>query len=123
MVLAETEGGRRWRSAAAPTGALVAKLHVALAQAQHRTPTNVNYPAGDRRPDRRWPRHRDDAPPRRWNCCGGPAFRVRRANYLVWGRFAFGDLSLAESTRSLELFQRHIMPEAARERAWVRMAE
>ncbi len=31
------------------------------------------------------------------------------ANYLV-GRFAFGDLSLAESTRSLELFQRHVMP-------------
>jgi len=31
------------------------------------------------------------------------------ANYLVC-RFAFGDLSLAESTRSLELFQRHVMP-------------
>jgi len=31
------------------------------------------------------------------------------ANYLV-GRFAFGDLSLSESTRSLELFQRHVMP-------------
>jgi alkanesulfonate monooxygenase SsuD/methylene tetrahydromethanopterin reductase-like flavin-dependent oxidoreductase (luciferase family) len=31
------------------------------------------------------------------------------ANYLVC-RFAFGDLSLAESLRSLELFQRHVMP-------------
>ncbi|MSP46984.1 MAG: LLM class flavin-dependent oxidoreductase [Xanthobacteraceae bacterium] len=30
------------------------------------------------------------------------------ANYLVC-RFAFGDLSLSESTRSLELFQRHVM--------------
>ena len=31
------------------------------------------------------------------------------ANYLVC-RFAFGDLSLAESLHSLELFQRHVMP-------------
>jgi alkanesulfonate monooxygenase SsuD/methylene tetrahydromethanopterin reductase-like flavin-dependent oxidoreductase (luciferase family) len=31
------------------------------------------------------------------------------ANYLVL-RFAFGDLSLSESLRSLELFQRHVMP-------------
>jgi alkanesulfonate monooxygenase SsuD/methylene tetrahydromethanopterin reductase-like flavin-dependent oxidoreductase (luciferase family) len=31
------------------------------------------------------------------------------ANYLVT-RFAFGDLSLAESLRSLELFSRHVMP-------------
>jgi alkanesulfonate monooxygenase SsuD/methylene tetrahydromethanopterin reductase-like flavin-dependent oxidoreductase (luciferase family) len=31
------------------------------------------------------------------------------ANYMVC-RFAFGDLSLSESMRSLELFQRHIMP-------------
>jgi alkanesulfonate monooxygenase SsuD/methylene tetrahydromethanopterin reductase-like flavin-dependent oxidoreductase (luciferase family) len=31
------------------------------------------------------------------------------SNYLVC-RFAFGDLSLSESTRSLELFQRHVMP-------------
>ena len=31
------------------------------------------------------------------------------ANYLV-GQFAFGDLSLAESLRSVELFRRHIMP-------------
>ena len=31
------------------------------------------------------------------------------ANYLVC-RFAFGDLSLSESLRSLELFQRHVMP-------------
>jgi alkanesulfonate monooxygenase SsuD/methylene tetrahydromethanopterin reductase-like flavin-dependent oxidoreductase (luciferase family) len=31
------------------------------------------------------------------------------ANYLV-SRFAFGDLSLSESTRSLELFQRQVMP-------------
>ena len=31
------------------------------------------------------------------------------ANYLVC-RFAFGDLSLTESLRSLELFQRHVMP-------------
>ena len=31
------------------------------------------------------------------------------ANYLV-GRFAFGDLSLSESMRSLELFQRYVMP-------------
>ena len=38
------------------------------------------------------------------------------ANYLVC-RFAFGDLSLSESTRSLELFQRHVMPGAARKRA------
>jgi len=31
------------------------------------------------------------------------------ANYMVC-RFAFGDLSLSESLRSLELFQRHVMP-------------
>ena len=31
------------------------------------------------------------------------------ANYMVC-RFAFGDLSLAESLRSLDLFQRHVMP-------------
>lgn len=31
------------------------------------------------------------------------------ANYFV-GQFAFGDLSLAESVRSVELFARHIMP-------------
>ncbi len=32
-----------------------------------------------------------------------------KANYLV-GQFAFGDLSLAESLRSLELFTAHVMP-------------
>ena len=32
------------------------------------------------------------------------------ANYLV-GQFAFGDLSLAESLRSVELFRKHVMPE------------
>ena len=31
------------------------------------------------------------------------------ANYLV-GQFAFGDLSLAESLRSVELFTRLVMP-------------
>ena len=31
------------------------------------------------------------------------------ANYLI-GQFAFGDLSLGESLRSLELFARHVMP-------------
>ena len=31
------------------------------------------------------------------------------ANYLVC-RFAYGDMTLAESLRSLELFQRHVMP-------------
>jgi len=36
-------------------------------------------------------------------------FSESGANYLVC-RFAFGDLSLSESTRSLELFQRHVMP-------------
>ncbi len=36
-------------------------------------------------------------------------FAESGANYLV-SRFAFGDLSLSESTRSLELFQRHVMP-------------
>ena len=35
------------------------------------------------------------------------------ANYMVC-RFAFGDLSLSESMRSLELFQRHVMPGCAR---------
>ncbi len=34
---------------------------------------------------------------------------VSAANYLV-GQFAFGDLSLAESLRSVELFSRHVMP-------------
>jgi len=32
------------------------------------------------------------------------------ANYVV-GQFAFGDLSLAETLRSLELFTRHVVPE------------
>jgi hypothetical protein len=31
------------------------------------------------------------------------------ANYLV-GQFAFGDLSLAETLRSLELFTQRVMP-------------
>jgi len=31
------------------------------------------------------------------------------ANYLV-GQFAFGDLSLEESLRSVELFAKHVMP-------------
>ena len=31
------------------------------------------------------------------------------ANYLVT-RFAYGDMKLAESLHSLELFQRHVMP-------------
>ena len=31
------------------------------------------------------------------------------SNYLV-GQFAFGDLSLAESLRSVDLFARHVMP-------------
>ena len=35
-------------------------------------------------------------------------------NYLV-GQFAFGDLSLAETTRSLELFTRHVMPKLSDE--------
>jgi len=37
------------------------------------------------------------------------------ANYLVC-RFAFGDLTLAESTRSLDLFAREVMPELAERR-------
>ena len=32
-----------------------------------------------------------------------------RVNYLVC-RFAFGDMGVAESQRSLELFARHVMP-------------
>ena len=35
------------------------------------------------------------------------------ANYLV-GQFAFGDLSLAESLRSVELFRKHVMPKLSR---------
>jgi alkanesulfonate monooxygenase SsuD/methylene tetrahydromethanopterin reductase-like flavin-dependent oxidoreductase (luciferase family) len=35
-----------------------------------------------------------------------------KANYLV-GQFAFGDISLAESLRSLELFTAHVMPALA----------
>ena len=35
------------------------------------------------------------------------------ANYLV-GQFAFGDLSLAESLQSVELFRKHIMPGLSR---------
>jgi hypothetical protein len=35
-----------------------------------------------------------------------------RVNYLVC-RFAFGDMALAESQRSLELFARYVMPELA----------
>ena len=34
---------------------------------------------------------------------------VSAANYLV-GQFAFGDLSLAESLRSVKLFTRRVMP-------------
>jgi hypothetical protein len=32
------------------------------------------------------------------------------ANYLV-GQFAFGDLTLEESLRSVQLFHNHVMPE------------
>jgi hypothetical protein len=35
-----------------------------------------------------------------------------KTNYLV-GQFAFGDLSLAESLRSVELFAAHVMPRLA----------
>ncbi len=38
------------------------------------------------------------------------------SNYLV-GQFAFGDLSLAETLRSIELFAHHVMPELAGQRA------
>ena len=38
-----------------------------------------------------------------------PQLAESGANYLVC-RFAFGDLSLAESLRSLDLFTRHVMP-------------
>jgi alkanesulfonate monooxygenase SsuD/methylene tetrahydromethanopterin reductase-like flavin-dependent oxidoreductase (luciferase family) len=38
-----------------------------------------------------------------------PQLAESGANYLVC-RFAFGDLTLSESLRSLELFQRHVMP-------------
>ncbi len=106
MVLADSEDkaleiGRRGLSP------LVEELHVALAQAQHRAEQR-QLSAGDRRPDRGRPRHRDDAPPRRWIFCAA-RWAESGANYLVC-RFAFGDLSLSESTRSLELFQRHVMP-------------
>ena len=105
MVLAETED-KALEIGAAGLSPLVDELHVALAQAQHRADQR-ELSAGDRRPDRRWPRHRNDA--------GQGAGMLRGqlaesgANYLVC-RFAFGDLSLSESTRSLELFQRHVMP-------------
>jgi hypothetical protein len=32
------------------------------------------------------------------------------SNYLV-GQFAFGDLSLGEARRSVELFRKHVMPQ------------
>jgi alkanesulfonate monooxygenase SsuD/methylene tetrahydromethanopterin reductase-like flavin-dependent oxidoreductase (luciferase family) len=35
--------------------------------------------------------------------------RLTGANYCV-GQFAFGDLTFAETMRSLELFVRHVMP-------------
>ena len=38
-----------------------------------------------------------------------PQLAESGANYLV-SRFAFGDLTLAESLRSLDLFSRHVMP-------------
>jgi alkanesulfonate monooxygenase SsuD/methylene tetrahydromethanopterin reductase-like flavin-dependent oxidoreductase (luciferase family) len=39
----------------------------------------------------------------------GSQLELSGANYLV-GQFAFGDLTLAESLRSVELFTRHVMP-------------
>jgi hypothetical protein len=35
------------------------------------------------------------------------------SNYVV-GQFAFGDVSLAEALKSIELFGRHVMPELAK---------
>jgi hypothetical protein len=37
---------------------------------------------------------------------------VTGSNYLV-GQFVFGDLSLAEALRSIELFAGHVMPKLA----------
>jgi alkanesulfonate monooxygenase SsuD/methylene tetrahydromethanopterin reductase-like flavin-dependent oxidoreductase (luciferase family) len=39
-----------------------------------------------------------------------PQLAESGANYMVC-RFAFGDMSLQESLRSVELFSKHVMPE------------
>lgn len=105
MVLADTEekaleigrrAYRRWWSS-----------FMALWQKHGTAPTNVNYPPEI---------DGQIADGRAIVTTPAKALEILRAqlgesgsNYLVC-RFAFGDLSLAESTRSLELFQRHVMP-------------
>lgn len=105
MVLAETEekaleigrrAYRRWWTS-----------FMALWQKHNTAPTNVNYPP-----------EIDGQIADGRAIVGTPAKALELlrgqmaesgANYLVC-RFAFGDLSLSESLRSLELFQRHVMP-------------
>ena len=43
------------------------------------------------------------------------------SNYLV-GQFVFGDMSLAESTKSIDLFASSVMPELSREHRAVERA-
>ena len=86
---------------------LVDELHDAVEQARHRSRTRSAYPAeidgqiADSRaivgtPDKALELLRGQ-------------IAESGTNYLVC-RFAFGDMSLPESLRSLELFQRHVMP-------------
>ena len=105
MVLAETEekaleigrrAYRRWWNS-----------FMALWQKHGTAPTNVNYPPeidGQIADGRAIV----TTPARAVELLRGQ-LEESGANYMVC-RFAFGDLSLSESTRSLELFQRHVMP-------------
>ena len=86
---------------------LVDELHAPLAQAQHRAEQRE---ATRRRSTARSPTAARSSPtPAKVLELLRGQLAESNANYLVC-RFAFGDLSLAESLRSLELFQRHVMP-------------
>jgi alkanesulfonate monooxygenase SsuD/methylene tetrahydromethanopterin reductase-like flavin-dependent oxidoreductase (luciferase family) len=85
---------------------------MALWQRHDRAPVNVNYPP------------EFDGQVADGRAIAGSPETVARAlrqhvaesgtNYLV-GRFAFGDLSLAESLETVDLFARHVMPALAEE--------
>ena len=79
-----------------------------MVEAQPEAAANVNYPPeidGQIADGTAVVGSPDDGARRR----SQPQLAESGANYLVC-RFAFGDLTLAESLRSLDLFTRHVMP-------------